>query len=205
MDRAIYNKCNKIKEGALVKKQPKYLKIICQFSKNKQSDIFGQIGDYIFINPNQEFKRLWALFGKPVVEGIENKSWVCLEVGSSKDIKKEIRSDLNSMFAVSKNVKKGSAFFQNLFEFDTYKDRTSLKYKKIYNICSDFIIYEVDINEFTNNIDTGNYPVDNYAEVKFAIDYKALFWNPSPAVYGNKEMEILNEFCYQRPTEYIKE
>lgn len=166
------------------------IKVICGFGEDELHNAISKVKQYKYIDYNLEVeKRLWALWGKTK----NSKEWICLEVGSSKDIKKEIRSDLSLMISKPEQVKKSSAFYSEVFEYMTYMDRTSCKYRKIYEICDSFEWFEIDIDKYLQNRDFSGYNKVNYAEVSYAYETRALFWNPSPAVNGNQEMIILEK------------
>lgn len=168
------------------------LKVICCFSEYEIENAISKVKEYEYIDYRLELeKRLWSLWGKTR----NNEEWICLEVGSSKDIKKEIRSDLSLMISKPEQIKKSSAFYSEVFEYMTYMDRTSCKYRKIYEICNSFEWFEIDIDKYLENRDFSGYNKVNYAEVSYAYEMRALFWNPSPAVNGNQEMKILEKIA----------
>ena len=175
----------------------KYLKEICKFTNKIQSvkNAKKEINAYNNIKYDNSIKGLWAIFGKG--EGNNNKlpnvdfnKWICLEVGSNENIKSELRGILNDMISKPGKISKSSTYHPNLklYEFNTYMDRASIKYRTMFDMCNQFVIYEIDVDEYIK--ENGTYDIVNYAEVKFAHDNKALFWNPSPAVYGNQERHI---------------
>lgn len=165
-----------------------YLQRICSFEKNSINDAIMQVKEhYKHLDLG---RKLWGLFGRDR----KDDEWVCLEVGSSNDIKSEIVANLRLMLNTREQVWKCSEFHRDrqLFEFWTYSDRQSYKYRKISQICKEFRWCEIDIDKYLK--DDKEYPnnIINYAEVKYALETKALFWNPAPATNGNKEKEILN-------------
>lgn len=167
--------------------QIKGLKKICQFSELKLSEIFGLIKDYNILS--QTDKALWAIFGN----GKEIERWTCLEVGSSQNIKSELREILRLMISEPQIVKKATTFHKDVYEFCTYKDKASVKYRAMYQLCEEFVVYEIDVREYLAGTDIEKYDSVNYAEVKFACETRALYWNPAPETYGNQEREIFKK------------
>ncbi|MCH5345434.1 MAG: hypothetical protein J1E64_15545 [Acetatifactor sp.] len=165
------------------------LKKMCSFSELKETDVTGLLKDYNTLCGTD--RGLWAIFGKG--KGIDN--WTCLHVGSSKDIKSELLEIFKLMISEPKEKKKSTTFHKEVYDFWTYMDKTSQKYRSMYNLCKKFVVFEIDIHKYLEGIDTGKYGRVEYAEVKFAYETKALYWNPAPAMNGNKEKEIYkNEF-----------
>lgn len=167
-----------------------YLEKICSFTEITQETL-GIIKDY---EPNHKVqdntKRLWAIFGN---NSNDSDDWFCLEVGSSININIELKENLNAMKSKPSRPKKSTLFHKDVYEFDTYMDKHSVKYRAMYNMCENFIIYEINVDKYLKNIDYGSYDPINYAEVKFAWETKAMFWNPAPATYGNQEREIYDK------------
>lgn len=166
-----------------------YLRIICDFQKETIKEAIKKVKEYKFLD-NKYDKKLWALFGK----NEEFEKWVCLEVGSSQNIRNEIVYDLKLMVETPYEVSKDSAFYKDVFKFRTYSDRQSCKYRAIIEMYKEFCWCEIDVSEYVDIQDINSWNTINYAEVKFAFETKAIFWNPAPATYGNQEKEILNEF-----------
>lgn len=132
---------------------------------------------------------LWTIFGKN--KKTENRE--CLHVGSGKNICGELRKILKLMISKPKKVSKSTAFFTNVYDFTTYMDKDSAKYRMIYENYTNFEIYIIDTEKYLLGENIGDYNKINYAEVKFAYDNKALLWNPAPASYGNQEQKVLGE------------
>lgn len=143
MEQKIKNKCPKFKLELY-----NYLEIICNFTRDTIDDAKQKVINYSYID-KQSDKQLWALFGKDS----EDTDWVCLEVGSSNNIKKEISENLNLMYKKPQKVWKNSEFHKNeeLFEFYTYYDRASCKYRKIAQICTQFCWCELDVRKYLEN------------------------------------------------------
>ncbi|WP_160678410.1 hypothetical protein [Clostridium sp. C8-1-8] len=198
MDKQLFDKCTKLDLNAV--KKAEYIQEICSFKREQIKEVMSQVKRHVCYtyNNNKLNKGLWVLFGKPIIEGVDNEEWICLEVGSSEDIIKELVGDLNLMISKSDLVEKHSEFFTSVFEFNTYMDRTSVKYRKIYEMCKEFSVFEINIEKYIVNEEISNYDVVNYAEVKYASDYKALFWNPAPAFKGNQEKEILKAYLEKK-------
>ncbi|MDE6389411.1 MAG: hypothetical protein K2L82_16645 [Lachnospiraceae bacterium] len=162
-----------------------FLRKICFFKKHDIKDAIAKV------EKNQDIENttgVWALFGKKE----DCDEWVCLEVGSSKDIKKEIIGDLKLMISKIEIMSKSSAFHKNVFEALAYVDRQSFKYRKIYETYDDFYWSEIDIEKYICGKDSNKYDKINFTEVSFAYETQALFWNPAPATDKNREKEILN-------------
>lgn len=162
-----------------------FLREICFFKRHDVKDAIEKVEK----NPEIENKTgVWALFGKKE----DGDAWRCIEVGSSRNIKKEIIGDLKLMISKIEVVSKSSAFHNNVFEALAYADRQSFKYRKIYEMYDDFYWSEIDIEKYISGKDLNNYAKINFTEVSFAYETQALFWNPAPTTYANKEKEILN-------------
>lgn len=73
-------------------------------------------------------------------------------------------------------------------------DKKSVKYRSMYDLCKEFIVYEIDIPRYIKDTDVNEYNAVSYAEVKFAYETKALYWNPAPKMQDNQERESLNKF-----------
>lgn len=169
-----------------------FLSEICSFSKNKiTQETFNKINTYKSNQKEQDVKkRLWAIFGRK-----DTDKWFCLQVGSSFNICSEIRENLNAMKSKPTCIAKSTFFHDNVYSFNTYMDKHSVKYRAMYDKCKQFIIYEIDVSKYLKDVDCRTYDKVNYAEVMFAVETKAMFWNPAPATYGNQEREIYdNEF-----------
>ncbi len=160
---------------------------MCTFTEITQETL-NTIKNY---KPNHKLqdktKRLWAIFGKN-----SDNNWFCLEVGSSTDINTEIKNNLNAMKSESYCIKKSTIFHDEVYSFNTYMDKRYVKYRTMYKMCKEFIIYEINVSEYLKSESYGSYNPVNYAEVKFAYKTKPIFWNPSPATYANQELEIYN-------------
>lgn len=133
---------------------------------------------------------VWTIFGK----NKKTKNRECLHVGSSKNIYKELRAILRLMISKPEKVSISTIFHKNVYDFTTYIDKNSIKYRMIYQNYKNFKIYKIDIERYLMGEKVGDYDKINYAEVKFAYDNRALLWNPAPACNGNQEKEILNKF-----------
>ena len=152
-------------------------------TKDQKDDLINQVKDYSLLEDNvtadnRTLKHVWALFGK-----IDKDTWICIEVGSSKDIKSEICSNLDSMYVTEvSNTYKYSFFHTNksIYNALSYADKVSCKYRHINHLFNNFKWVEIDVNKYLEKIDTKDYDRDSYAEVKCAVDYRALMWNPAP-------------------------
>lgn len=134
-------------------------------------------------------ERLWALLG-----GMKRDEYICLQVGHSSSVAKEITSDLQCMlpFDETKDVKSWSSqFHQSLFQVKYGFDVRCQKYNDMYNRFAYFCLILIECNDYLKNVETKQYDLIQFAEVKFAFDTKALYWNPNPF---NQEKAILNEF-----------
>ena len=158
---------------------------ICRFSNLKKSDVIELLKDYKTLYTTD--KGLWTIFGKG--NGIDN--WTCLHVGSSRDIKFELKGILKLMVSRSEKLRKSTIFHKNVYELWTYMDKASVKYRSMYNLCEEFVVYEIDVPTYLKSTDAEEYSNVEYAEVKFAYETKALYWNPAPKMNGNREQELL--------------
>lgn len=163
---------------------------ICRFSELKKSDVTNLLKDYKTLYTTD--KGLWTIFGKG--NGIDN--WTCLHVGSSQDIKLELSGILKLMVSKAKKLEKSTIFHENVYELWTYMDKASVKYRSMYNLCKEFVVYEIDVPTYLKDtdVDAEKYNNVEYAEVKFAYETKALYWNPAPKMNGNQERDILINF-----------
>lgn len=162
---------------------------ICRFSRLEKSDVVKLLKDYKTLYTTD--KGLWTIFGKG--NGIDN--WTCLHVGSSRNIKSELNDILKLMVSESKKLKKNTTFHEEVYELQSYMDKASVKYRSMYNLCKEFIVYEIDVPTYLKDTDGEEYNRVEYAEVKFANETRALYWNPAPKMNGNQEWEIyINKF-----------
>lgn len=175
---------------------------ICDFSIKDIVTAIRTVENYEYIDNNAECtKKLWVLFGKKEYED----DWICLELGSSDNIISEIKGIIKLLDSKQSIVYKDSEFHkgEKIFEFMSYSDRTSCKYRSIAQKFDNLCFYEVNVANYCdkdslfNNIkhkmrDSIINKV-NYAEVKIAFDTKALYWNPAPATIYNQEKIILKE------------
>ena len=164
--------------------QLKELKKMCSFSELKKADVTGLLKEYDTLCGTG--RGLWAIFGKG--NGIDN--WTCLHVGSSKNIKSELLKIFTLMISEPEKKEESTTFHKDVYDFCTHMDKKSQKYRSMYNLCEKFDIFEIDVHKYLEGIDTGEHDRVEYAEVKFAYETKALYWNPAPAMNGNKEKEI---------------
>jgi hypothetical protein len=157
----------------------------------KRTAIQREIRDYSTFEYEKRHKHLWSLWGK-----VKNNKWVCVEVGSSNDIKSEISEIISLMVSVPYEVGKTGLFHEdvNIYSFYTYSDKNSCKYRRCNELFKEFIWIEINVEKYTEALDIGEYNCVDYAEVKYAFDNKALLWNPAPAMNKNKEKEILRNF-----------
>lgn len=185
----------------IILEENEFLKILCRFKK----DELLTISNYQTVNP-QYSKSIWALFGKNKTA----KSWQCIEVGSSINIKNEINGIIALFKKTPQKIIKKGIFYQDEdigFEFWTYHDRVSCKYRKIAQMFEEYCFCEIDIDKYIENqyLELNilklkineKYPqikkIDfvNYTEVSFALKTKAIFWHPAPATYHNQEKYLL--------------
>jgi hypothetical protein len=161
-----------------------YLIEICEFD-NLEGKNFSVLDG----SKEDEENGVWTIFG----ENKKTKNRECLHVGSSKNIYKELRAILRLMISNPEKVSISTTFHKNVYDFTTYIDKNSIKYRMIYQNYKNFKIYKIDIERYLLGEKVGDYNKINYAEVKFAHDNKALLWNPAPPFYGNQEQKILRE------------
>ncbi|MDE6254239.1 MAG: hypothetical protein K2M78_16670 [Lachnospiraceae bacterium] len=162
---------------------------ICRFSELKKSDVIKLLKDYKTLYTTD--KGLWTIFGK----GNRIANWTCLHVGSNRDIKSELHGILNLMVSRTEEIEKATIFHESVYELCTYMDKQSQKYRSMYDLCNEFVVYEIDVPTYLKDTDVEEYNTIEYAEVKFAYETKALYWNPAPKMNGNQEWEIyINKF-----------
>lgn len=129
---------------------------------------------------------MWALLG--TIEQSKDK-WICLQVASSVDICNEIVSDIECMTPITPQDKKTwkSQFHRDgVFDVIYGLDVRCQKYRNICERFDYFCIVLIDHKEYLKGIDTTGYDPMKYAEVKFAYDTQAFYWNPI-----KKEFDIL--------------
>ncbi len=138
-------------------------------------------------NADDHYKRLWALFGED-----NSGQAICLNVGSSNDIKTEIEDIIKMMYTEPEIRTKDSFFHKgmNIYNYITYSDKNCFKYRRMKELFACFTWIEIDVKKYLDENETKGYDPTNYAEVKFASEWKALLWNPAPATNGNQEREI---------------
>ena len=144
-----------------------------------------QVRNYSLVE-DLERRHLWVLLAE-----MDDNLWRCIEVGSSNDIKGEICSDIDCMAQPKiTEISKGGFLHKGkeIYDAYTYADKVSCKYRYINDTFDHFMWIEVEIDKFLAGIDTGIQDKVSFAEVKCAVDYKALLWNPV-----SKEWTILKE------------
>lgn len=167
-------------------KDKPYMSLLCEFHNLEKIEI----NTIISPENKKEEKRLWAIFGKSK----ESNCLHCLQVGSSKNIISEIKGILRLMISKPEKIKISTAFHKDVYDFCTYMDKPSVKYRNLYKKYYDFSIYEIEVDIYLEGVDIKAYDKVNFAEVKFAFENKAILWNPAPATYGNKEQEIYKNY-----------
>lgn len=130
----------------------------------------------IKVNNLEQYKNksgVWAMWGKDT-----SNAYVCLEVGQTMDISKELNYDLSYLikdYRKESKIKEYSARILLEFnkKFDVCKcdsNRTCAKYRDIassyFDVCVYLICNSNETKEERENI-----------ELKYAIDNKALYWN----------------------------
>ena len=94
------------------------------------------------------------------------------------------------MVSKSKKQIQKTIFHENVYKLQTYMDKTNVKYRSMYKLCEEFVVYEIDVPTYLKDTDVEEYNRIEYAEVKFANGTKTLYWNPAPKMKGNQEWEI---------------
>lgn len=172
----------------------KAFKLIIEFKKieteKQRVQLIEQVKNYSLVD-EENSRHLWILLAE-----MNDSSWRCIEVGSSNDIKGEICSDIDCMAHNRSDTSKGGFLHKGkeIYKAYTYADKVSCKYRYINENFDHFMWFEVEIDKFLEGINTGIHDRVSYAEVKCAVDYKALLWNPV-----SKEWTILKEVY---PNEY---
>ena len=188
--------CTKIK----LKPCPTYLKQISHFSPDDINKAKIDVNKYNYLN--HDIKGIWTLMG------LNQNKWLCLEVGSSYDIKSEIKSALGCMESTINRVYKDSEFYKGakLFPFLEFSDKASCKYRAVKEFFREFIWFEIDPYKYVDSIgirkkheeknivqiENEEVGIINFVEVHFAFTHKALLWNPAPQTNGNKEKVVLS-------------
>ncbi len=183
-------------EIEMEKKDESFHKMICTHkaveNQKEVLQIKKNVRGYFKSNDKKDSeKRLWGFWGK-----VEDNKWVCLEVGSSTNICKEICEIIGLMGSEQNETGKTGYFHDDVkvYKFMCYSDKNSRKYRRVNELFNDFMWVEIVIDKYLKNIEIGEFNRVNYAEVKYAKDYAALIWNPAPAMGNNQEKEILKKF-----------
>ena len=122
-------------------------------------------------------KNAWAMYGSN-----NEEKWICLEVGSSKDIIKELKYDLDCMVEKSISNKEISSYYhESIYERNQdyiLTDAIHQKYQLIRDNFEYIRIYTINNDTMIN--DSEKYRLNDYqiAEVHYAKMTKALLWNP---------------------------
>lgn len=163
------------------------------FSENIKSYL-AKIDNYL---KEQDLNGTWMLCAK----NKKKEDYVVLQVASSKDIRKEIRLDLNLMLPGTKeDVKSWSShFYEDLLEIDYSKTPQCQKYNDMYEKYQYFAVVIINYEKVFSNLVKNNKSLQNTyenlkkecAEVYLACKYKAVYWNPN---HFNGECGILSEF-----------
>ncbi len=130
----------------------------------------------------------WMLCGK----NAEKENYVVLQVASAKYIMREIKTDLKRMPSYIPDVDDkswNSFFYKDVFTVKYGLDSICQKYNHIYENYSYFCIVLVDYEKYLSGEKVKKELVPEYAEVKLACDYRAIYWCPSRF---NSETTILN-------------
>lgn len=154
-------------------KEDSGLGVLCQFSKedildeNERKKIFKKIKEGCKEN------NAWALLG-----GIEKNQWICLQVASAGNISNEIISDIKCMLPLtSKDTRTWkSQFHENVFEVRYGLDVRCQKYRNMFERFNNFCIIIIKPKLYLKDIHNTYDPV-KYAEVNYAYDAQALYWN----------------------------
>lgn len=162
---------------------------LCDFCKTNNNKIS--------INKNGLFKKLsdnncnqyntWALFAKET----KYQNWICLQVGSSNNIKNEIKYAINSFEPYSdENTKLWYSHFHkdnSLFKAYYKMDIASQRYRSMFEHFNLFCFYAIKKAENLNEA-LRKFDINSVTEVQFALESSALYWNPNNS---KKETQIL--------------
>lgn len=152
-----------------------------------KKDLYSKVCQMInFYVEQLENKYAWALFG------IDDKSNVeCLQVASSNNVSKEIKCDVKAMVAEPfDKFYLDTYFYENVFE--TYQCRYSNPlYNDMFKKYMQLTFYTIEVDKYLSekekkfclellgNTDSSvERKYANYAEVKFAYETQAIYWNP---------------------------
>ncbi|WP_394526889.1 hypothetical protein [Lacrimispora sp. JR3] len=149
------------------------LGVLCQFSKGDILDENERKKIFKNIKSGCKEKKVWALLG-----GTEKNQWICLQVASASNISEEIISDIKCMLPItSKDTRPWkSQFHEKVFVVQYGLDVRCQKYRDMFERFSSFSIIIIEPKTYlkdSNNI----YNSVKYAEVKYAYDTQALYWN----------------------------
>ena len=164
--------CIELEQSVL---QEKYIEWFYSF---KQKDIINKSEELLEILKKEipdKKENIWALFG-----GKNEGRWICLQVASSFNIKKEIISDIKCMMPLTKEDTKqwSSVFHSDIFPVQYGMDVRCQKYRDMYKRFNSFCIVVINSKKYIKDRDIKEFDLVKYAEVKFAYDTKALYWNP---------------------------
>jgi len=186
------------KKYTMVKKLPNHT-IISRFDRiENEEQLKKSLGALRFQGENEK-SGLWALLGKTDQKA---KKWICIEVGHSKDIQSEIRSDMKAMFWEPETICVDTAFHEKAYSYPLHMEKTNFKYRTINRRFARFKLILINVDDYLQEDlvkssgitlpedEEGRYQL---AEVLFAMETKALFWNPAPKMNGNREREFLEK------------
>lgn len=165
--------------------------IICEFQREDLNDNSQRKELFEKIRSKCINKNVWALLGKN-----KSNNYICLQVGSSTSIIDKIILDLKCMlpFDKKKDTKHWSSkFHKNVLDVEYGKDAKCQKYNHMFEHFTDFCIITVDSDKYLEDVDVKDFNKDNYAEVMFACETKARYWNPNSF---KKEYQIMEELGF---------
>lgn len=161
------------------------VKQLCIFNKDIK-DIEIRKSLFKKIKDSNIREKVWALFGSNENE----ERWICLQVGGSQNIINEIVADIKAMLPLNEDDKKywSSEFHSNIFEVHYGLDVRCQKYRNMFENFDRFCVVLIDSQKYLEGI---NYlseidkldKLDKYAEVVYAYETKALYWNPFGGEY----------------------
>lgn len=152
----------------------------------------------------REKSGLWALLGKTDPNA---KKWICIEVGHGENILEELRKDIKAMFLEPELFTADTAFHDNVYSYLLHMEKLNFKYRAINRRFVRFKLIQIKIDDYLEGRKKvikncgialtkgkkGNEIKEEkaqLAEVLFANEAQALFWNPAPAMNGNREKKF---------------
>lgn len=149
-----------------------------------KENLYNIVCKDLHVNNKQKKQYAWLIYGKK-----ENDNEECLQVASSNDIWTEMKQDTKAMiYEPTNKIRRDTYFYKDVF--DTYQCRyTNPIYYDMFNNYSELYFYILKVDEYLKKLDIEEqkYIAENtdserakanFAEVWFAYQTMAVYWNP---------------------------